>query len=147
MLVEYIRTPKGNINQIIIEETEENEETDDEVEIEENENENENEEDSVDENNIKEVNDNSSDTSEDQYTSILYKAFSLMTNKQLLKIVGNKYKYKTKDELIILSISKFVQLSIKNTDLPVIVKKFIVENNEEMTEELYQLYKVNVKTQ
>jgi hypothetical protein len=38
-------------------------------------------------------------------------------------------------------------MSIENTDLPVIVKKFIVENNEEMTEELYQLYKVNVKTQ
>lgn len=148
MLVEYIRTPKGNINQIIIEENEneENEETENEEEVEEEE-EIDNDEDSVDENNIKEVIDNSSDTSEDQYTSILYKSFSLMTNKQLVKIVGNKYKYKNKDELIILSISKFIQMSIENTDLPVIVKKFIVENNEEMTEELYQLYKVNVKTQ
>jgi hypothetical protein len=90
----------------------------------------------------------SSDTSDDQYTSILYKSFLLMTKKQLLKITGNKYKNMCKDELIIIAINKFILHSIDNFKLmPSDAKNFVKKNKETMIDELYKLYKVQNKNE
>jgi hypothetical protein len=89
-----------------------------------------------------------STTSEDQYTSILYKSFLLMTKKQLLKITGNKYKNVNKDELIIIAINKFILLSIKNFKLiPVDTKMYVKDNKEIMKDELFKLYNVKSKNE
>lgn len=89
-----------------------------------------------------------STTSEDQYTSILYKSFLLMTKKQLLKITGSKYKNFNKDELIIIAMNKFILLSIENFKLiPVDTKMYVKDNKEIMKDELFKLYNVKSKNE
>jgi hypothetical protein len=95
-----------------------------------------------------EIDDTMSDSSEDQYTSILYKSFLLMTKKQLLRIAGIKYKNVNKDELIILAMNKFILLSIENFKLIPIDTKMYIENNKNiMKEELFKLYNVKTKNE
>jgi hypothetical protein len=90
---------------------------------------------------------NDDDTSEDdQYTSILYKSFLLMTKKQLLKITGNKYRNVNKDELIIIAMNKFIIASIENYKLmPQDSKNFVKENKDIMKDEFFKLYNVKSK--
>ena len=89
-----------------------------------------------------------STTSDDQYTSILYKSFLLMTKKQLLKITGSKYKNVNKDELIIIAMNKFILLSIENFKLiPVDTKMYVKDNKEIMKDELFKLYNVKSKNE
>ena len=90
---------------------------------------------------------NGDDTSEDdQYTSILYKSFLLMTKKQLLKITGNKYRNVNKDELIIIAMNKFIIASIENYKLmPQDSKNFVKENKDIMKDEFFKLYNVKSK--
>ena len=90
---------------------------------------------------------NDDDTSEDdQYTSILYKSFLLMTKKQLLKITGNKYRNVNKDELIIIAMNKFIIASIENYKLmPTDSKNFVKENKDIMKDEFFKLYNVKSK--
>lgn len=94
-----------------------------------------------------EENQNEDDTSEDdQYTSILYKSFLLMTKKQLLKITGNKYRNVNKDELIIIAMNKFIIASIENYKLmPQDSKSFVRENKDVMKDEFFKLYNVKSK--
>jgi hypothetical protein len=92
-----------------------------------------------------------SDTSEDedynndiqQYSSVMYKAFALLNKKQLIKMTGNKYKYKNKDELIVIAMYKFMIKSIEKSDsLPKGIKIFAIANKKIMKEELLELYKI-----
>jgi len=86
------------------------------------------------------------DSSEEQYTSILYKSFLLMSKKQLLRITGIKYKNFNKDELIIIAMNKFIVSSIDNFKLmPIDAKNFVKENQETMKEEFFKLYNVKSK--
>jgi hypothetical protein len=91
---------------------------------------------------------NSSEESEDKYTSILFKSFMIMTKKQLLKITGNKYKNSNKDELIIIAMTKFIVNSIENYNyMPIDSKNFVKKNKEIMKEEFYELYKIHKMNQ
>jgi len=78
-----------------------------------------------------------------QYTSVLYKSFSLLNKKQLIKITGQKHKYKNKDELIVIAMYKFMIKSIEKSDsLPKGIKVFVLANKKMMKEELLELYKI-----
>ena len=80
----------------------------------------------------------------DKYTSVLFEAFYLLTKRQLLRIVGSKYKNKNKVELIVIAIHKFISNAIDNSErLPKVVKIYVKENKEEMKLELLKLYEVD----
>lgn len=82
----------------------------------------------------------SNETSEKMNT-VLYKSFSLLTKKQLLDITGSKYKYETKEILIAIAINKVIFRSLQNFEkLPVMVKKFLMVNKEEMLNETLESY-------
>jgi hypothetical protein len=82
----------------------------------------------------------------EEMTSILYKSFSLLTKKQLLKITGKKYKYENKDILIVLAINKFIFKSIQNNEqLPSMVKKFVKQNKNQMLDETLKSYGLEMK--
>ena len=86
-----------------------------------------------------------SDISEEP-TSILFKAFSLLTKKQLLKITGNKYKHENKDVLIVFAINNFIFKTIQsNEKLPLLVKNFIKDNKNQMLDETLESYGLEVK--
>jgi hypothetical protein len=117
------------------------------------ENENEEEEDDDDDGSTPEENAIDDDTSDDdennyvnenqQYTSVMYKSFSLLNKKQLIKLTGQKHKYKNKDELIVIAMYKFMIKSIEKSDsLPKGIKVFILANKKIMKNELLELYKI-----
>jgi hypothetical protein len=70
-------------------------------------------------------------SSNDIDNSIIYKAFNLMTRKQLIRFVGKEHTYKNKKDLIYIAINKFILISINRIDnLPVFVKNFIKNNKD-----------------
>ena len=70
-------------------------------------------------------------SSNDIDNSIIYKAFNLMTRKQLIRFVGKEHTYKNKKDLIFIAINKFILISINRIDnLPVFVKNFIKNNKD-----------------
>jgi len=82
----------------------------------------------------------------EESTSILYKSFSLLTKKQLLKITGKKYLYENKDVLIVLAINKFIFKSIQNNEkIPSMVKKFVKQNKNEMLDENLKSFGLEMK--
>ena len=83
------------------------------------------------------------DSSGEQYSSILFKSFSLLTKKQLLKMTGSKYKNKNKDELVVIAMYKFISKAVEHSNgLPKGVKLYINENKHLMKQELLELYQV-----
>jgi hypothetical protein len=83
------------------------------------------------------------DSSGDQYSSVLFKSFSLLTKKQLLKMTGSKYKNKNKDELVVIAMYKFISKAVEHSSrLPKGVKLYINENKHLMKQELLELYQV-----
>lgn len=113
-----------------------------------NENDNEYEEDSEDDDTS--VDSEYSKTSEEdedspieKYSSVLFKSFSLLTKKQLVKMTGNKYKNKNKDELIVIAMYKFISKAVEHSHrLPKGVKLYIHDNKHLMKQELLELYKI-----
>lgn len=110
-----------------------------------------NDNDDEDDDSTPDENENDSDTSDDdenikeaqQYTSVMYKSFSLLNKKQLIKMTGQKHKYKNKDELIVIAMYKFMIKSIEKSDsLPKGIKIFALANKKIMKEELLELYKI-----
>ena len=91
-----------------------------------------------------ETSDEVDESSSDHYISVLFKSFSLLTKKQLLKMIGRKYKNQNKDKLIVIAMYKFISNSVEHSDsLPKIVKLYVKENKHIMKEEL--LNQVNDK--
>lgn len=87
------------------------------------------------------------DSPTEQYTSVLFKSFSLLTKKQLLKMTGRKYRNKNKDELVVIAMSKFISKAVEHSErLPKGIKLFVKENKQIMRQELIELYKVNSVT-
>jgi hypothetical protein len=82
----------------------------------------------------------------EEATSVLYKSFSLLTKKQLLKITGKKYIYENKDVLIVLAINKFIFKSIQNNEkIPSMVKKFVKQNKNQMLDENLKSFGLEMK--
>jgi hypothetical protein len=83
------------------------------------------------------------DSPTQEYTSVLFKSFSLLTKKQLLKMTGSKYKNKNKDELVVIAMYKFISKAVENSQrLPKGVKLFVKENKHSMKQELLELYQI-----
>lgn len=83
------------------------------------------------------------DSPTQEYTSVLFKSFSLLTKKQLLKMTGSKYKNKNKDELVVIAMYKFISKAVENSQrLPKGVKLFVKENKNSMKQELLELYQI-----
>jgi hypothetical protein len=92
---------------------------------------------------IEELSFNVYNNDKNQYTSVMYKSFSLLNKKQLIKMTGQKHKYKNKDELIVIAMYKFMVKSIEKSDsLPKGIKIFVLANKKMMKEELLELYKI-----
>jgi hypothetical protein len=83
------------------------------------------------------------DSPTEQYSSVLFKSFSLLTKKQLLKMSGSKYKYKNKDELVVIAMYKFISKAVEHSHhLPKGIKLFVKENKHSMKQELLELYQI-----
>lgn len=94
-----------------------------------------------------------SDTSDDdendnsnnklQYSSVMYRSFSHLNKKQLIKMTGQKHKNKNKNELIVIAMYKFMIKSIEKSDsLPKGIKVFAIANKKIMKQELLELYEI-----
>ena len=87
--------------------------------------------------------DEDEDSPTEQYSSVLFKSFSLLTKKQLLKMTGKKYKNKNKDELVVIAMYKFISKAVDNSHhLPKGIKLFVKENKLSMKQELLELYQI-----
>ena len=87
--------------------------------------------------------DEEEDSPTEQYSSVLFKSFSLLTKKQLLKMTGSKYKYKNKDELVVIAMYKFISKAVEHSHhLPKGIKLFVKENKHSMKQELLELYQI-----
>ena len=83
------------------------------------------------------------DSPTEQYSSVLFKSFSLLTKKQLLKMTGSKYKNKNKDELVVIAMYKFISKAVEHSNhLPKGIKLFVKENKHSMKQELFELYQI-----
>ena len=80
----------------------------------------------------------------EKYSSVVQKAFTLLTKKQLISITGKKYKNKNKDELVVIALYKFMLSSVQKSDkLPKGIKHFVEANKDVLKSELLELYEID----
>ena len=83
-------------------------------------------------------------TDSEKYSSVVQKAFTLLTKKQLISITGKKYKNKNKDELVVIALYKFMLSAVKKSDkLPKGIKHFVEANKDMLKSELLELYEID----
>ena len=127
---------EDEVEPVISQDTSDEEDDDDET-YEENSEDEEDDEDSEDEEEDDEDNN-------EKYSSVIQKAFTLLTKKQLISITGKKYKNKNKDELVVIALYKFMLTSIiKSEKLPKGIKQFIEANKIMLKTELLELYEID----
>lgn len=115
-----------------------------ESEVEEETSDEEDEEDEDDESYEDDSDDDEITDDSEKYSSVVQKAFTLLTKKQLISITGKKYKNKNKDELVVIALYKFMLSAVKKSDkLPKGIKHFVEANKDVLKSELLELYEID----
>jgi len=102
--------------------------------------------DEIDENDYESNSEDDASTidNDEKYTSVIYKAFTLLTKKQLLTIIGKKYMTDKKEKLVVLALHKFLLSSVEKSDkLTKGIKLFVDCNKDLLKKELLELYEVD----
>lgn len=83
------------------------------------------------------------DTSEENYSSVFYKSLNLMTKKQLLRIIGVRFRNLNKNQIITIIMGKLIINAVENNIyITKESKNFIRENEKKMESEFFSLYDI-----
>jgi hypothetical protein len=102
--------------------------------------------DEIDENDYESNSEDDASTidNDEKYTSVIQKAFTLITRRQLLSITGRKYISEKKEKLVVIAMYKFLLTSVEKSDkLTKGIKLFVESNKEMLKKELLELYEVD----
>lgn len=90
-----------------------------------------------------EIVDNEIDTSEENYSSVFFNSLDLMTKKQLLRIIGVRFRNLNKDQIITIIMGKLIINAVENNIyITKESKNFIRENEKKMESEFFSLYNI-----
>jgi hypothetical protein len=90
-----------------------------------------------------EIVDGQIDTSEENYSSVFYESLNLMTKKQLLRIIGVRFRNLNKDQIITMIMGKLIINAVENNIyITKESKNFIRENEKKMESEFFSLYDI-----